>query len=177
MADLLDKKTGTETRAPTTPEKQRLDLRPKLEKPPAPRIYRWIQWMALFVIMAVAAVLAAVLLGGGSEEVVAGPVGQEAEHGQYTRAVLVDRTAAALPIFVGTSPPNLDLDLYVEHGQFTPMAIRDMTGVQLPRGFVGTDPPDLYPVEPGVPDALGRFLDRQELPAPDALARYLERTG
>ncbi len=148
MADLLDKKLKAETKAPTAPEKQRLDLRPKLEKAPAPRIYRWIQWMALFVIMAVAAVMAAVFLGGSDEEVVTGPVGREAEHGQYTQAVLVDRTAVALPIFVGTDPPNLDPDpAYAEHGEFTPAVLVDRTAVALPI-FVGTDPPDLDPNGP-----------------------------
>jgi hypothetical protein len=151
MADLLDKKTAAETRTPTAPEKQRLDLRPKLEKPPAPKIYRWIQWMALFVVAAAAAVLAAVLLGGSDEDAVTAPGGQEAEHGQYTQAVLVDRPAAAVAGFVGTNPPNLDPDPAApEHGDFTPALQVDRTGAAS-GAFVGTSPPNFDP-DPTYPE-------------------------
>lgn len=145
MADLLDKKLAAETKAPSAPDKQRLDLRPKLEKPPAPKIHRWIQWMALFVVAAAAAVLGAVLLGGSDDNVGTGPVGQEAEHGPYTQAIVVDRSAAVVAGYVGTDPPDLDPDPPApEHGDFTPALNIDRTGAAS-GAFVGTSPPDLDP--------------------------------
>jgi hypothetical protein len=138
MADLLDKKTAAETRAPTAPDKQRLDLRPKLHKPPAPKIYRWIQWMALFVVAAVAAVLAALLLTGGDEGLTAAPFDPGTEHGGYTALAVRDLTNVDLPRFVG-SDAYLDPDYpSPEHGAFTTLAIRDITNAELPR-FVGRD--------------------------------------
>ena len=138
MADLLDKKTGAETKTPPAPEKQRLDLRPELRRPPAPKIHRWIQWMALFVVAAVAAVLAAVFLGGGGDEELAAAYDRGAEHGEYTAMAVRDMTNVDLPRFVG-GDANLDPDYpAVEHGEFTAMAVRDMTNADLPR-FVGGD--------------------------------------
>ena len=67
MPDLIDKKPGIEAK-PTTPETQRLDLRPQPASPPAPKPYRWIKWMVLLVVSATVAVLMAVLLTGGDTD-------------------------------------------------------------------------------------------------------------
>jgi hypothetical protein len=130
MADLLDKKPGVEHKTPVAPEKQRLDLRPRLRRPPAPRINRWIQWMALFVVMAVGAV-AAVVLMNGDEEVTAYDRG--AEHGAYTALAVRDLSGVDLTSRYAGLDPIFDPAVVPEHGEFTAMAFRDLTGVTFDR--------------------------------------------
>lgn len=101
MADMLEKNRRTETKAPTAPVKHRVHLRPRLGEPPAPRIHRWIQWMALFVVAAVAAVLAAVLLAESDEGPTAQPYDRGAEHGEFSLLAVRDLTGVELSRFAG----------------------------------------------------------------------------
>ena len=77
MPDLIHKKPGAEAETLTSPEKQRFDLRPQPPSHPAPKTHHRIQWMALFVAVATAAILISVLLIGGDTnpdpDVQAGP--------------------------------------------------------------------------------------------------------
>lgn len=130
MADLIDKKPEVEPKTRVAPEKQRLDLRPRLRRPAAPRINRWIQWMALFVVMAVAAVVAAVVMNG-DEEVAAYDRG--AEHGAYTVLAVRDMSGVDLSSRYAGLDPIFDQAVVPEHGQFTAMAYRDLTGVTFDR--------------------------------------------
>ena len=134
MADLLDKKPSAGTKAPTAPDKQRLDLRPQLKTPPAPRIRRWIQWMAVFVVLAAAAAMATVLLTGGDETTTAYDRG--AEHGPYTALAVRDLTGVDLGSRLAGLDPVFDPAVVPEHGAFTAMVYRDITGVNR---FTGLD--------------------------------------
>ena len=201
MADLLDKKPVEHT-TPVAPEKQRIDLRPRLRRPPAPRIYRWIQWMALFVVLVAAAVTAAILLRG-DEEVAAYDRG--AEHGEYTALAVRDLSGVDLESRFAGLDPIFDPAVVPEHGEFTVMVYRDLTGVNLNRlsgldanldrdVILGAGYHTVMPARWGVvkveryagldispeavapaPDALDRYLwnNPPVLPAPDALDRYL----
>ena len=130
MADLLDKKPGVEHKTPVAPEKQRLDLRPRLRRPPAPRINRWIQWMALFVVMAVGAVVAVVLMNGDEE---ATAYDRGAEHGAYTALAVRDLSGVDLTARFAGLDPIFDPAVVPEHGEFTAMVYRDLTGVSFDR--------------------------------------------
>ncbi len=122
MADLLDKKTSAGTKTPTAPEKQRLDLRPQLKAPPAPRIRRWIQWMAAFVVLAAAAALATVWGDGATTAYDRG-----AEHGPYTALAVRDLTGVDLGSRLAGLDPVFDPAVVPEHGAFTAMVYRDVT--------------------------------------------------
>jgi len=133
MADLLDKKAAG-TKAPAAPDKQRLDLRPRLKAPPAPRIRRWIQWMAVVVVVAAAAAVATVLIRGGGETTTAYDRG--AEHGPYTALAVRDVSGVDMGSRLAGLDPVFDPAVVPEHGAFTAMVYRDLTGVNR---FAGLD--------------------------------------
>ena len=142
MADLLDKKNAAGTKAPSSPDKQRLDLRPQLKAPPAPRIRRWIQWMAVFVVLAAAAAVATVLLTGGDETTTAYDRG--AEHGPYTALAARDLTGVDLGSRLAGLDPVFDPAVVPEHGAFTAMVYRDLTaGVNRFTGLDANLDPDV----------------------------------
>ena len=133
MADLLEKK---DLKTPTAPEKQRVDLRPKLKRPPAPRIYRWIQWMAVFAVLALGAVMAAILLNDGGQETAA--YDRPDEHGEFTPLVVRDLSGVDLSARFAGLDANFDPNPVPEHAAFTPMPVTWSPAPTVSR-FVGTD--------------------------------------
>ena len=91
----------------------------------------------------VAAILAISLAGRGGQADVAEIV---PEHGDFTKAVLVDRGGLNYPLHIAIDPPNLDSDEIwaPEHGPFTDPYVLER-GDREYSGFVGTDPPNLDP--------------------------------
>ena len=133
MAELLDKK---DLKTPTAPEKQRLDLRPQLKRPPAPRIYRWIQWMAMFAVLAIGAVMAAILLNDGGG--VAEAYDRGAEHGDHTPLVVRDLSGVDLASRYAGLDPVFDPNPVPEHAAFTLMPATWSPAPTVSR-FVGAD--------------------------------------
>ena len=191
MADLLDKKMPTEAKAPAAPEKQRLDLRPELKAPPAPRIRRWIQWMAVVVVLAGAAAVAAVLLTRSGDNTTAYDRG--AEHGPYTALAVRDLTGVDLGSRLAGLDAAFDPAVVPEHGAFTAMVYRDFTmGMERlagldanldPTVILGAGYHTLMPLAWAPADAdvrlagLDANLDPDVVAEADALDRYLRWNG
>ena len=135
MAEILEKK---DTKTPVAPEKQRLDLRPQLKRPPTPRIYRWIQWMAVFAVLALGATMAVILLDGGDEEIAATAYDRGAEHGEYTVMAVRDLSGVDLSSRYAGLDAGLDPDVILEHGAFTVMP-PTWAPVQTVERFAGLD--------------------------------------
>lgn len=133
MADIQERK---DLKTPVAPEKQRLDLRPRLERPPAPRIYRWIQWMAVFAVLALGAVMAVILLRGDGEVTAAYDRG--AEHGDHTPLVVRDLSGVDLSSRYAGLDPIFDPNPVPEHGAFTLM-VPSWAPVPTVERFAGLD--------------------------------------
>lgn len=117
MPDLLERRKHE---TPVAPDKRRLDLRPGLRRPPVPRIYRWIQWMAVFAALTLGTILAIVVLGGDGETSPA--YDRAAEHGDHTPLVVRDLAGIDLQSRFAGLDPIFDPNPVAEHGAFTPMA-------------------------------------------------------
>lgn len=114
MTDLLDRR-DRRTKPPR--DKETRQVKPDLEHPPAPRIHRWIQWMALFVVLAVGAVIAATVMGDGNET-----TAYEPEHGEFTALAVRDLSGVDLDARFAGLDPIFDPVTAPEHGSFTLMA-------------------------------------------------------
>lgn len=111
MSDLLERdrkegaaKTLPKVRPPRPPI-------PRYEKPKPTRLFRWIEWMALIVVVVATAVLVGWLVNRGGDDTIVVP-----EHGEFTPAYVRDTSGHDYSGYVAGNSPNLDPDVVLLPG-------------------------------------------------------------